>query len=101
MGFGGWSSIGPLFTIELAPRQYKGLSGILYSLHFGFGILLSFLLGYGLPANAADSATNSFWRIMLGLPILFNAGVIVIFLCIYRLDTPIFIMMHEKNEVKV
>lgn len=69
--FGGWSSIGSLYSIELAPKKYKGLSGIIYSLYFGFGIFTAFLTGYGLPSEPSESTTNSYWRFMLGLPVIF------------------------------
>lgn len=98
IGFGGWSSIGPLYILEIAPKQFKGLSGILFSLHFGFGILLSFIMGYGLPADPTESSVNGYWRVMLGLPIIFNIFIIGTFLLIYRVDTAAFIMTKYQDE---
>ena len=97
--FGGWSSIGSLYSIELAPKQYKGLSGIIYSLYFGFGIFTAFLTGYGLPSDPAESATNSYWRFMLGLPIFFSVLMILAFVMWFTDETPAFLYVTCKDEI--
>ncbi|KAL4431526.1 hypothetical protein ABPG74_017231 [Tetrahymena malaccensis] len=100
LSFGGWSSIGPLYSIEIACKQYKGISGIIYSQYFGFGILTAFLVGYGLPSDAKQSATNSYWRLMYGLPIIFCLISITIFLIFFRDETAPYLYLHDKNEPK-
>ncbi|EAS03176.2 MFS transporter (macronuclear) [Tetrahymena thermophila SB210] len=98
--FGFWCSIGPLYSIELACKKFKGASGITYSLFFGFGILLSFLLGYGLPSKPEDSATNGYWRLMLGLPIAFSVLSNALFHLVFTDETANYIYLEEKNPEK-
>ncbi len=52
---GFWSTIGPLYTIEIAPKEYKGIAGSLCYFMFAFGQMISFALGFGLPEDFTDT----------------------------------------------
>ncbi|EGR29453.1 major facilitator superfamily protein, putative [Ichthyophthirius multifiliis] len=66
--FGIWSTIGPLYTLEVACKKYKGISGVIYSIFFCLGIAFSYIASYGLPSDPKQSQKNNFWRIILGIP---------------------------------
>ena len=38
----------PLYNIEISPSEYRGITGGVQSTFFGLGLIVSFLLGFGL-----------------------------------------------------
>jgi len=63
VGVGVVAVICPLYVSETAPKEYIGRFGVLFQLMLTFGILLSYVVGYGCTLLSDSSLA---WRLMIG-----------------------------------
>lgn len=89
-----WSSVGPLYSSEIACKEYKGVSGVLYSMHFGLGIITVFLVSIGLDSS------EGYWRVILGMPIVLSLIMLTNFLTIFKDETAPFLLLKMRDEEK-
>lgn len=103
IAIGGWTSIGPIYSIELAPAEWRGYAGAFYSWFFGWGVLLSFAMGYGLPSLPLQDPgltyqyTSEFWRVMLAMIGILNAGHFLLFLFVFKGETYTFTFLKSLS----
>ena len=76
----------PYYLKEMAPIEYRGMLGSLNGLLFASGIFFSYCMGLGLNDNPEKN--NMYWRYLLGAPIIFNILRVILFILIYKLDSP-------------
>ena len=64
---------------------------------------MAILMGIGLPDSDAEKATTNFWRVIFGLPWVFQAFTIPALLFILREDSIKFLLNNnqEKEALKV
>jgi MFS family permease len=100
MVVGGFMTLVPVYVSEFVPYEITGSSGAIYEMHFCIGILISYLLGFGLPQ--VQTPDDHFWRIMVGVPIIFCIINIINLLFIFPYDTPRYLYLNkgDMNECK-
>lgn len=84
--------------MELAPREYRGLTGASNMIIIRISIFFNYCLGFGIPKDL--HTTSEFWRVMLLLPLLFAAIHLLLFIFVFRNDTPTYVYMTTEDETK-
>ena len=98
-GAGGFSNLVPIMINEVSPPEIRGRTGVLIQIIINFGIFVAALFGLGLPHNAQDVGRNDLiWRIMTGLPIAIGIIMILLFVTVYRYDTPYIYLKSDNRE---
>ncbi|MGK0600336.1 sugar porter family MFS transporter [Yokenella regensburgei] len=68
VGMGIASFVVPVYLAEIAPRDKRGTLGTFYQFAIAFGILLTYLINYGVQSSGGHSwLVNTGWRWMFGL----------------------------------
>lgn len=98
------SAVVPLYVHEIAPLSIRATAGALNQGQICLGALVAFCLGFGVP-NVDDYKDprneledNSFWKLMLGFPMIFAFARFVIFGVFFRFETPTYLMTKNRDE---
>lgn len=94
-----FSTIVPLFIIEISPIHLKGTNGTSIQLGITTGILLAYLMGYTAPDFEPNIESNvnyclnyhakeTYWRAILAFPFIISLLQTLLLLFVYKLDTP-------------
>lgn len=90
LGGGGFSNLVPMMINEISPPSERGKTGTLVQITINVAFFTSTGLGLALPKDVKDvNASDLLWRIITGVPILIGALMLILFLTVYRYDTPI------------
>ena len=61
------------------------------------GIFFAFLISFGLSANVLNNLI--YWRIVLGIPIIFPLLRSLAFLIYYTKDTPVYYLLNGQEDL--
>lgn len=79
------SAIVPQYINEVAPVKIKGTAGTIHQVAINVGIIISYLIPYGLPSSPQPGDDRVFfWNIVLGFPFLTVGYRILTMLVLYR-----------------
>ena len=94
------SSVIPRYTEEVIPQDYASIFGAIFPVSQTFGILLSQLLGEGLPLeDDLDGLRNSqYWRFIMGFPLILLVISALMVLLIVRYDSPKFLIFNDRRR---
>jgi len=94
------SSLIPVYLREISPVDLAGQFGTCYMLFSRVGSLVAYIMGIGLPSihDNINFAENSYWRIMLGFPLLTIVIQCLLFLAIFKYDTPKYLYFNNRKE---
>lgn len=70
VGLGGSSTIVPMFSSEMMPKQIRGQVGSFYQLMFTLGIFTSYWTDWGVANDIPDTESRQ-WQIPIGLQVVF------------------------------
>ena len=88
---GGYNTTAPLFIYELAPISLMGMLSSLVQIQGNIGTTIAFAVAFAVPySDDADVNTNQNWRLIYALPALFSLTQFVLFVAVFRYDTPKF-----------
>ena len=88
-GAGGFSNLIPIMINEISPPPIRGRTGVLVQIIINFGVSAAAIIGIGLPSNALKvKESDILWRIMTGVPCAVGLLMILLFITVYRRDTP-------------
>jgi SP family sugar:H+ symporter-like MFS transporter len=96
MCVGGFMTLVPVYVSEFVPYEITGSSGAIYEMHFCIGIMLSYLLGFGLPQT--QTVDDNYWRFMVSVPLLFCIINIIILLFVFTYDTPRYLYLNKNDK---
>ncbi|KAN0064712.1 hypothetical protein ACQY0O_002349 [Thecaphora frezii] len=85
----------PIFLVEIAPRQIRGLCTSIYSVNVYLGLLLGYCVNLGVKRHI-DGNTNAIWQVPLALNYTFHVIVLVGTLFIH--ESPRWLMQKERYE---
>lgn len=77
--------------MEITPKEYRGFTGALNIVFMRLGIFFNYCLGFGLPKNA--NTNNQYWRVILLLPMVIAILHSIVFLCVFKDDTPTYVYL--------
>lgn len=93
-----FSTIVPLFVIEISPIHLKGTNGSFIQLGVTSGILLAYLMGNTAQKYKAHDDDESYcgsydgggiyWRFILAFPFIPSLIQIILLIFVFKLDTP-------------
>lgn len=93
------STLVPQYISEVAPLKVKGVAGTSFQVFLNIGILVSYLIGNGLPDNfKTGDEPVFFWKIMFGLPLITCLIRVIGLLTFFRYDTPRYCVMNDKED---
>lgn len=77
---------------EIFPVHLTSIGGCMTNTSYGFGAMISIVLGLFLPPDSDKKALASTeaWRIIFGFPMLLSALVLISFLLFFKYDSPKF-----------
>jgi MFS family permease len=89
----------PRMIEETVPHQLLGPFGVITNLSVNTGGLIAIMMGLGLPDDPKDPVmkTTNFWRVIFGLPWVFQAFTIPALLFIVKEDSIKF-LLNRGNE---
>ena len=88
---GGYNTTAPLFISEFAPISLMGMLSSLVQIQGNIGTTIAFAVAFAAPySDDADVNTNQNWRLIYALPALFSLTQFVLFVAVFRYDTPKF-----------
>lgn len=106
-----FSTIVPLFVIEISPIKLKGTNGTFIQLAVTTGILLSYIMGstspsYDPPSNYYSNSNychdykkkNHEWRLILAFPIILSLIQILLLIFVFKHDTPKYYWIIQNFE---
>ena len=89
----------PLYINELTPIEISGFMGCFFQVFLNIGILSSYLMGFGIPEDAAGYDTTSvWWRWVFLFPVVTCAVRMVSLMIYYRFDTPLSLIKLKREE---
>lgn len=88
----------PRMIEETVPAQLLGQFGIITNLSVNTGSLIAILMGIGLPDSDAEKAETNFWRVIFGLPWVFQALTIPALLFILKEDSIKFLLNNNQEK---
>lgn len=72
---------------------------MLVQIIINLGVSAAAIIGIGLPHNALDvERSDPVWRIMTGVPIAIGLIMILLFITVYRYDTPYIYLKGDIRE---
>ena len=88
---GGYTTTVPLYISEISPISLMGMLGSLIQIQGNLGSTIAFIVAFAAPySDDSDVNTNQNWRLIYALPVLFSLAQAVLFLAVFRYDTPKF-----------
>lgn len=102
LAWGGFVTVCPLLVSEITPPSLSGPVGAFSQFGTVTGIVLAFSTAFILPLPSdPDSQTTGLWRILFFLPALLPTIQIILFLTVFRHDSPRFytkVGNHARHE---
>lgn len=83
----------PLYNVEMAPLQLKGIMSTISMIFVSLGTLFGLAMSFLVP-NGEDATNNEMWRLIMGFPISFNIGRILLLVFIFKYETPIYLAIR-------
>lgn len=95
IGVGLTPIVAPVFLVEVAPRQVRGLCTSVYSFNVYLGLLLGYCTNLGVKTHINPSK-NAIWQVPMALNFSFH---VVILLCtIFMKESPRWLMSQDRVE---
>ncbi|KAL4466508.1 hypothetical protein ABPG72_000715 [Tetrahymena utriculariae] len=91
-----FSTVSPLYSQEVLVTEYRAKSGTLISGCQGLGVLVAFMMGFGLPSDPTDTE-NKFFYVPLSLPAILMTIHLILFIFVFKDETPTFYLL-QKND---
>jgi MFS family permease len=88
--------IDPLYIIEMAPKKIRGKAGALTISMYSGSIFLAFVIGFILP-GINEPPNEVLWRVCMGLMLVFSLYRLIMFLFVFKWDTPIYLLMKNQE----
>ena len=102
MGVGALSVFCPKIIAETSPMEVKGPAGALTAISIAFGVLVAFCVGLGIGDVETDDYDSFeiqyYWYIIFTIPIGFSLLQVLLLLCVFKYDTPIFLKQKGRTE---
>ncbi|CDS82335.1 related to Quinate permease [Sporisorium scitamineum] len=95
VGVGLTPIVAPIFLVEVAPKQIRGLCTSVYSFNVYFGLMLAYTVNLGVRQNI-NAKTNAIWQVPLSLNFSLHAVVLVFLL--FMKESPRWLMMKDRVE---
>ena len=88
----------PIYINELATMEISGTMGSFYSAFILISVLISYIMGLGIPNDFDHYDLNdSWWRFVFALPIITCFIRLILLLTVFKYDTP-FSLMKKKDH---
>jgi MFS transporter, SP family, arabinose:H+ symporter len=92
-------TVSPVFVNEIAPDEMIPQVGPLVQISTILGLVFAYSLGLPLPTGDYDKHSMSWWWIFMFLfPAVLATYQLFYFLCIHKLDTPLWLYRNGKND---
>lgn len=88
---GAFTVVGPKYINEVAPLEISGPAGMLTQLTVTFGILVPFMIGSAFPDTEDLDKDQLLINIVFLLPMILAVLHVLLMLCVFRFDTPLFL----------
>lgn len=99
LGMGMYATIGPLFISEITPPNLSGPLGSFNQMGLVTGILGAYATAFMLPLpEDSDATTNQIWRLIFVVPGVISLLQSILFLLVFRYDTPNFYKTQGNLE---
>jgi len=99
LSVGIYATLVPLYINETAPTEMSGKLGTLVQIQITTGILLAYTFALVLPTGdyTSNSLTN-WWMAMFGFQAVFSMAQFLLFLYVYKLETPVWLWTRNLRE---
>ena len=91
------SSVSSTYMSEISPAEIRGKTGTFFQLLITIGLTTSYVLGLGLPTDF-DDPMNDWWRFMFAYPALLNLLQGILFLTVFKYESPYWLVKNGKND---
>jgi SP family arabinose:H+ symporter-like MFS transporter len=91
------SSASSTYMSEISPSEIRGKTGSFFQLLRMMGLTSAYVLGLGLPTDFDDSM-NDWWRFMFAYPALLNILQGLMFLFVFKYESPYWLVKNGKSE---
>lgn len=91
------SSVSSTYMSEISPSEIRGKTGSFFQLLRMIGLTTSYVLGLALPEQTSDPM-NNWWRFMFGYPAILNAIQGLLFLFVFKYESPYWLIKNGKND---
>jgi sugar porter (SP) family MFS transporter len=91
------SSVSSTYMSEISPSEIRGKTGSFFQLLRLVGLTSAYALGLGLPLKVTDPL-NDWWRLMFGYPAVLNAIQGLLFLFVFKLESPYWLIKNGKSD---
>jgi len=89
----------PLYINELSPIEISGFMGSFFQSLLSMGILLSYVMGLGIPeASTNYDVSDNWWKLVFAFPIITCTIRTSLLLTSFNFDTPFSLMKQRKDE---
>ena len=100
IAMGMYITVCPIFISEISPPSLTGPLGCLNQLALVSGLIIAFSVAFIMPLpDDQEALTTRLWRIIFILPAIFAITQVVLFIFIFKYDSPQF-YKKIKNTVK-
>ena len=93
---GAYVALTPLFIHEIMPDKYIGYGSALYNIAFNVGLISAFGLGNNVAPT--DQPDLVWWRVMYFFPGIFVVLNIILFLGVFKFDSPKHLLQEGDHE---
>ena len=93
---GAYVALVPLFIHEIMPDKYIGYGSALYNIICNIGLVSAFALGNNVPP--IDQPDLVWWRVMYFFPGIFIVLNIILFLTVFKFDSPKNLLQEGDHE---
>lgn len=96
---GAYVAVCPLYISETAPPNLSGSLGAFSQVGVVIGVLLGFSMAFLMPLpEEPEALTTGLWRIVFGFPIILAFTQLILFLFVFKHDTPKFYQQKGDTE---
>jgi MFS family permease len=92
------SSAASTYISEISSKEIRGRTGGFFQLLRMAGLTCSYALGLALPVDDLDNSMNNWWMVMFVFPSVFNLLQASIFLTVFKLESPYWLVSHGKEK---
>jgi MFS family permease len=86
------------YVNEISPPALKNTNGALVNGGINLGVFAAYCMSFGLPYPFDNPTPTQFWRFMVAFPGILTTLQLILFLAIYKDETPKFYILHGKEE---
>ena len=99
LSVGIYATLVPLYINETSPTQMSGKMGTLVQIQITSGIVMSYVLALVLPTGDYKSnPLTCWWMVMFGFQGVIAVFQFLLFLCVYKLETPVWLWNRNLKE---